>query len=115
MEGLVLLALLAVAGFAAQLVDGALGMGYGITSSTILLLIGLSPAAASASVHKLVRVLAQALHTTDSETSIGKLCEGLRFQEGLGHSSAPRSSQLFRQNHHGRFRASSYSCWGSTL
>jgi uncharacterized membrane protein YfcA len=51
MEGLVLLTLLAVAGFAAQLVDGALGMGYGITSSTILLLIGLSPAAASASVH----------------------------------------------------------------
>jgi uncharacterized membrane protein YfcA len=51
MESLVLLALLAVAGFAAQLVDGALGMGYGITSSTILLLIGLSPAAASASVH----------------------------------------------------------------
>ena len=51
MEGLVLLALLAVAGFAAQLVDGMLGMGYGITSSTILLLIGLSPAAASASVH----------------------------------------------------------------
>ena len=51
MEGLVQLALLAAAGFAAQLVDGALGMGYGITSSTILLLIGLSPAAASASVH----------------------------------------------------------------
>jgi len=51
MEGLVQLALLAIAGFAAQLVDGALGMGYGITSSTILLLIGLSPAAASASVH----------------------------------------------------------------
>ena len=51
MEGLVLLTLLAVAGVAAQLVDGALGMGYGITSSTILLLIGLSPAAASASVH----------------------------------------------------------------
>jgi uncharacterized protein len=51
MESLVLLALLAVAGFAAQLVDGALGMGYGITSSTILLLVGLSPAAASASVH----------------------------------------------------------------
>ena len=51
MEVLVQLALLAAAGFAAQLVDGALGMGYGITSSTILLLIGLSPAAASASVH----------------------------------------------------------------
>ena len=51
MESLVLLALLAVAGFLAQLVDGSLGMGYGITSSTILLLVGLSPAAASASVH----------------------------------------------------------------
>lgn len=51
MDQLVQLALLAIAGFAAQLVDGALGMGYGITSSSILLLIGLSPAAASASVH----------------------------------------------------------------
>jgi uncharacterized membrane protein YfcA len=40
-----------VAGFLAQLVDGSLGMGYGITSSTILIFIGLSPAAASASVH----------------------------------------------------------------
>jgi uncharacterized membrane protein YfcA len=40
-----------VAGFLAQLVDGSLGMGYGITSSTVLLFIGLSPAAASASVH----------------------------------------------------------------
>jgi uncharacterized membrane protein YfcA len=40
-----------VDGFLAQLVDGSLGMGYGITSSTILIFIGLSPAAASASVH----------------------------------------------------------------
>ena len=51
MESLVLLALLAVAGFLAQLVDGSLGMGYGITSSTVLIFIGFSPAAASASVH----------------------------------------------------------------
>jgi uncharacterized membrane protein YfcA len=51
METLIQLALLSVAGFIAQLVDGSLGMGYGITSSTILLFIGLSPAAASASVH----------------------------------------------------------------
>jgi uncharacterized membrane protein YfcA len=51
MEGLIQLSLLAVAGFLAQLVDGSLGMGYGITSSTILIFIGLSPAAASASVH----------------------------------------------------------------
>ncbi len=45
------LVLLALAGFGAQLVDGALGMGYGVTSTSLLLLVGLSPAAASASVH----------------------------------------------------------------
>ena len=45
------LLLLALAGFAAQLIDGALGMGYGVTSSSLLLLVGLTPAAASASVH----------------------------------------------------------------
>ncbi|WP_214368991.1 sulfite exporter TauE/SafE family protein [Pseudonocardia sp. H11422] len=45
------LVLLALAGFGAQLVDGALGMGYGVTSTTLLLIAGLSPAAASASVH----------------------------------------------------------------
>jgi uncharacterized membrane protein YfcA len=32
-------------------VDGSLGMGYGLTSSTLLIFAGLSPAAASASVH----------------------------------------------------------------
>lgn len=37
----------ALAGFCASLVDGALGMGFGPTSSTILLGSGLSPAAAS--------------------------------------------------------------------
>lgn len=46
----VLLAI-AVAGFIAQLVDGSLGMGYGVTSTSLLLAIGLAPAAASASVH----------------------------------------------------------------
>jgi uncharacterized membrane protein YfcA len=37
----------ALAGFAASLVDGALGMGYGPTSSTILLAAGLAPASVS--------------------------------------------------------------------
>ena len=45
------LLLLAVVGFGAQLVDGALGMGYGVTSTSLLLIVGLSPALASASVH----------------------------------------------------------------
>ena len=38
-------------GFAAQLVDGALGMAYGQISSTMLLSMGVPPAAASAGVH----------------------------------------------------------------
>ena len=43
--------LVALAGFCAQLVDGSLGMGYGLTSSTLLIALGLAPAVASASVH----------------------------------------------------------------
>ncbi|WLR46993.1 sulfite exporter TauE/SafE family protein [Halobacillus litoralis] len=38
-------------GFIAQLMDGALGMGFGLSSSTILLSYGLAPAVASASIH----------------------------------------------------------------
>ena len=37
-------------GFLAQLVDGALGMAYGVVSSSVLLAFGVPPAAASASV-----------------------------------------------------------------
>jgi uncharacterized membrane protein YfcA len=40
-----------VAGFIAQLIDGALGMGYGITATSFLLSFGISPVASSASVH----------------------------------------------------------------
>jgi uncharacterized protein len=43
--------ILALVGFAAQLVDGALGMAYGTTSQSLLLVVGLAPALASASVH----------------------------------------------------------------
>lgn len=38
-------------GFAAQLVDGALGMAFGVISSTLLISIGVPPATASAGVH----------------------------------------------------------------
>ncbi len=38
-------------GFLAQLIDGALGMAYGVTSSSLLLAFGIAPAVASASVH----------------------------------------------------------------
>jgi siroheme synthase-like protein len=40
-----------LAGFVAQLVDGALGMGYGVTSATVLLSVGVNPAAISGSIH----------------------------------------------------------------
>lgn len=40
-----------LAGFVAQLVDGALGMGYGVISTTVLLSTGLNPAAISGSIH----------------------------------------------------------------
>ena len=45
------LILLALVGLGAQLVDGSLGMAYGVTSTTLLLAIGTNPAAASATVH----------------------------------------------------------------
>jgi uncharacterized protein len=45
------LVLVALVGLAAQLVDGALGMAYGVTSTTLLLFAGVAPASASASVH----------------------------------------------------------------
>lgn len=41
----------AFVGFLAQIVDGALGMAYGVISSTVLLAFGVPPASASASVH----------------------------------------------------------------
>src|SRR5688572_22287286 len=40
-----------IAGFVAQLIDGALGMAYGVTCTSLLLSFGYSPAVASASVH----------------------------------------------------------------
>lgn len=42
---------IALVGLGAQLVDGTLGMAYGVTSTTLLLTAGYSPAIASASVH----------------------------------------------------------------
>ena len=41
----------ALAGFLAQLVDGSLGMGFGASSSSILLTYGIAPAIVSATVH----------------------------------------------------------------
>ncbi len=43
--------LIALAGVIAQLVDGSLGMAYGVSSTTVLVAAGIAPALASASVH----------------------------------------------------------------
>jgi uncharacterized membrane protein YfcA len=51
-------------GFLAQLVDGAMGMAYGVVSSTVLLAFGVPPAQASASVH-----VAEVFTTAASGTS----------------------------------------------
>jgi len=42
---------LAIAGLACGFVDSSLGMGYGVTSATVLVSFGIAPAVASASVH----------------------------------------------------------------
>lgn len=43
--------LFVIGGFVAQMIDGSLGMAYGVSASTFLLSFGISPAAASASIH----------------------------------------------------------------
>ena len=48
--GVELLSFIAV-GFVAQLIDGALGMAFGVISTTLLVSLGVPPAAASAGVH----------------------------------------------------------------
>lgn len=45
------LVILAIVGLVAQMVDGSLGMAYGVTSSTLLIAAGIAPASASAAVH----------------------------------------------------------------
>ncbi len=40
-----------IAGFIAQMVDGSLGMGYGVTSATCLMSLGINPVAVSAAIH----------------------------------------------------------------
>ncbi len=42
---------IAIVGFIAEIIDGTLGMGYGVSSSALLITIGIAPVAVSASVH----------------------------------------------------------------
>ena len=51
METSSVLLLVGLIGMVAQFVDGSLGMGYGVTSATLLATVGYSPAVASATIH----------------------------------------------------------------
>ena len=51
MDALTGLVMIGLIGIAAQLIDGSLGMGYGVTTATLLAGLGFSPAAASATIH----------------------------------------------------------------
>jgi uncharacterized protein len=55
-------------GFVAQMIDGAIGMAYGVTSTSVLLSMGIPPATASACVHA-----AETFTTAASGTSHWKL------------------------------------------
>lgn len=51
METFVQIAIYTLVGFLAQIIDGSLGMAYGVSSTTFLVAAGVSPKAASAGVH----------------------------------------------------------------
>ena len=81
MRNFVILALL---GFCAQLVDGALGMAYGATSSTLLVgVAGLTPAIASTAVHlgEVGTTAASAFRTGGSGTWTGRRSCGWPYRE----------------------------------
>ena len=76
----------AIIGFFAQLIDGALGMAYGVTSTSLLLMFGIAPAVASASVHlaEVVTTAASGDLISNLETLINIQFPGLHY---LGQSA----------------------------
>jgi uncharacterized membrane protein YfcA len=73
------------AGFVAQLIDGALGMAYGVSASSLLMAFGVPPAATSATVHA-----AECFTTGASASRITRLAMWIAFC--FGGCSFPRSS-----------------------
>ena len=86
------LIVLGIVGFFAQLVDGALGMAYGTTSTTLALAVGLSPAVASATVHM-----------AELGTCVASGCVALEVRKrGLAHRPANRDPGRDRRIHRRR-------------
>ena len=80
----------ALVGFGAQLVDGALGMAYGVTSTSLLLVAGVNPATASASVH--LAEVGTTLAAGASHWRFGNVDWRLVLRLGLPGASAPSSA-----------------------
>ena len=80
------LLLFALAGSVAQLVDGALGMGFGLLSSTLLLTLGASAALASTAVHmaEIFTTLASGASHWHAENIDKKILMKLAIPGGIG-------------------------------
>ncbi|MEN9698665.1 MAG: hypothetical protein RL448_620 [Actinomycetota bacterium] len=76
----------AIAGMFAQLVDGTVGMGFGVTSSTILLVLGASASMASAAVHlaEIGTTLASGFSHWHRENVDFKILKKLAIPGGIG-------------------------------
>ena len=76
----------AIAGSIAQLIDGTLGMGFGLTSSTLLLTLGASAAVASAAVHaaEIGTTLASGVSHWHANNVDTKMLKKLAIPGGIG-------------------------------
>ncbi|WP_304502074.1 sulfite exporter TauE/SafE family protein [Brachybacterium sp. FME24] len=76
----------AIAGFLAQMVDGALGMGYGVTSASLLLATGMAPAVVAATVKfaQLGTTLASGASHWQAKNVEGRIVARLAVPGGIG-------------------------------
>ena len=76
----------AFVGSTAQLIDGSLGMGFGLTSSTLLLTLGTSAAVASAAIHfaEIGTTLASGVSHWHAENIDKKILVRLAIPGGIG-------------------------------
>ena len=81
----------AIVGMVAQFIDGALGMGFGLTSSTLLITLGASAAVASAAVHfaEIGTTLASGLSHWHAENIDKKILYRLAIPGGIGAFLGP--------------------------
>ena len=84
--------LLFAVGFVAQLVDGALGMAYGVLTNTALLAIGLPPAHASALVRKIRR---KVVVMTPPAKTVNYVCRLATEGESGGKRHSPTAKAVF--------------------